>query len=216
MSISSMANVAYVRRTDVATKHVAAQAAPKSARQIESATEETPDSQSSVTTALRVIVTYIPTEVLTLYIAVVAALQDPTRTTRGAFWVTFYIFLVATPLVVWFVYAAKVSAAKKPLPLRPRVAHVGDVCRRGRLCRLGIRDAGESIQRLSLVLAGDSGPRGFSSLNPIGSDRPRSPAPTEPLTNSAETVANSHRHNSGSSQTFAMPLARMFRVHVPA
>lgn len=120
MSITSMANVAFVRRADVSTNSVSVNAAPKSASQIELATAGTPNSQSAVTTALKVIVTYIPTEVLALYVAVLAAIQDPTRQSRRSLWVAFYCFLVLTPIVVWLVYAAKVRAAKKPLPTSAR------------------------------------------------------------------------------------------------
>jgi hypothetical protein len=121
MSISSMANVAYVRRADVNVPKVApANAAPKTLNQIELATAGTPDSQSAMTTALKVIATYIPTEVLTLYVAVLAAIQIPNRTSYRSLWAAFYVFLGATPVIVWLVYAAKVRAAGKPLPLAPR------------------------------------------------------------------------------------------------
>lgn len=121
MSISSMANVAYVRRADVHVPQVApANAAPQTLGQLELATAGTAESQSAVTTALKVIVTYIPTEVLTLYVAVLAAIQDPNRKSHNALWAAFYFFLIATPLVVWLVYAAKVRAASKPLPLAPK------------------------------------------------------------------------------------------------
>jgi len=115
-----MANVAYVRRTDVATNIIPASSAPKSAGQIASATADIPDAQSAVTTALKVIVTYIPTEILTLYVAVLAAIQDPNRHSSRSLWNVFYFFLIVTPIVVWLVYAAKVNAANKPLPIRPK------------------------------------------------------------------------------------------------
>src|SRR6266849_5523224 len=99
MSITSMANVAYVRRRDVATAAAPANKAPASLKQLELATAGTPDSQNSVTTALKVIVTYIPTEVLTLYVAVLAAIQDPNRHSRRSLWIAFYCFLIATPIV---------------------------------------------------------------------------------------------------------------------
>jgi hypothetical protein len=120
MSITSMTNVAYVRRADVATNLIPANSAPKSARQIASGTADTPDSQSAVTTALKVIVTYIPTEILALYIAVLAAIQDPNRHSSRSLWIAFFCFFIATPMVVWLVYAAKVRAADKPLPIKLR------------------------------------------------------------------------------------------------
>jgi hypothetical protein len=129
MSISSMANVAFVRRADVDVPEVApAAAAPNSLNKIERATGGTDDSQSAVTTALKVIATYIPTEVLTLYVAVIAALRSPAVAAAGPasnidfhpLWRAFYCFLVATPIVVWVVYATKCKAANKPIPFSPR------------------------------------------------------------------------------------------------
>ena len=59
---------------------------------------------------------YIPTEVLTLYVAILAAVHQPNKITQPE-WITFWVFLVTTPVVVWLVYAAKVMAEKKPMPL---------------------------------------------------------------------------------------------------
>jgi hypothetical protein len=73
---------------------------------------------------------YIPTEVVTLYVAVAAALQPPSpadgvaaavaasavAASQRSLWIAFWCFFVATPLVVWVVYASKLTAAKKPLP----------------------------------------------------------------------------------------------------
>lgn len=121
MSIASMASVAFVRRADVHVPNVApANAAPETLDDIEAATVSTPDSQTAMTTALKVIVTYIPTEVLTLYVAILAAIQTPNKTSDRPLWTAFYAFLAATPLVVWLVFAAKVRAAGKDFPLAPR------------------------------------------------------------------------------------------------
>jgi hypothetical protein len=120
MSISSMANVAYVRRTDVSTSTVASSEAPGSAAEIEIASAGTAESQSPATTAISVIATYIPTEVLTLYVAVLGALQGPNGVAPKSLWSAFIFFLVLTPVVVWLIYAARVKAAKKKLPLSPR------------------------------------------------------------------------------------------------
>jgi bacteriorhodopsin len=51
-----------------------------------------------------------------LYVAVLAALHQP-GTIRQAEWNTFLAFFVATPIVVWLLYAAKVKGAQKPLPV---------------------------------------------------------------------------------------------------
>src|SRR5258708_8181080 len=73
MSIASMTEVAIQRRTDIGTPHYV----PKTYRQLAGAAsgKETPDNATN--TALKMIVTYIPTEVITLYLAIVAALQPP-------------------------------------------------------------------------------------------------------------------------------------------
>jgi hypothetical protein len=121
MSIVSMASVAYARRADVNVPVAAPTGmAPRSLDQIELATAGTPESQNAVTTALKVIVTYIPTEVLTVYIAVLAAIHIPNRTSYRSLWIAFYIFLIATPLIVWLIYAGKTISGGKKMPLSPR------------------------------------------------------------------------------------------------
>jgi hypothetical protein len=113
MSVSSMTNVAFARRSDVEPVG----AAPTSLDQIAAAKADSPQTTSTASSALSTIATYIPTEVLTVYVAVIAAL-NPAATSgqRGPEWAAFLIFLVATPAVVWLVYAAKVRTAGKELP----------------------------------------------------------------------------------------------------
>jgi hypothetical protein len=96
---------------------------------------------NGVNTAMQVLFGYIPTEVLTLYVAVVAAIhpnssasgpaaagatavqsaistavQQPSAVTPVD-WGVFWTFLVATPVVFWVVYATKLKGAQKPIPL---------------------------------------------------------------------------------------------------
>jgi hypothetical protein len=71
---------------------------------------------STIDTALNLLFGYIPTEVLTLYVAVLAALQQPSKY-PSATWIVFWSFFAATPAVVWLVYGAKVKAMNKPLPI---------------------------------------------------------------------------------------------------
>jgi hypothetical protein len=80
-----------------------------------------PPEQSSraINAALNVLFGYIPTEVLTLYVAVITAIQQPNKVTQAQ-WIAFWSFLVATPIMVWLVYGAKIMAAQRPLPLAPR------------------------------------------------------------------------------------------------
>jgi hypothetical protein len=60
---------------------------------------------------------YIPTEVLTLYVAVLAVVQQESKVTPVG-WLAFWIFLFLTPIIVWLVYGAKLKALQKPLPLK--------------------------------------------------------------------------------------------------
>jgi hypothetical protein len=119
MSVISMAEVAFVRRTDVALPLRDPAAVAPGATRFEVAATAIPDVQSAVTGALKVIATYIPTEVLTLYVAVLAAIRAPEPANKDLK-LAFYGFLIITPLVMWLVYAAKCKAAGKRLPLAPR------------------------------------------------------------------------------------------------
>ena len=141
MSISSMANGAMARRPDFAparrvprgfdemAEAAAAPTGPVASEEPAPAQPAPPappgpGGGSSVSSALQVITTYIPTEVLTLYVAVVSALQAPGEETARVIggWTPFWSFLALTPVVVWLVYAAKVKAAagdSRTLPLHP-------------------------------------------------------------------------------------------------
>ena len=129
MSINSLTNSAIARRLDFHPLNTV----PKGIEEIAAAAATLPSpvtgstpwaaikpwsaqGLTAINTALNVLFGYIPTEVLTLYVAVLAAIQHPGQTTRGE-WIVFWAFLVATPLVVWLVNGAKVQAAQKPLPL---------------------------------------------------------------------------------------------------
>ena len=70
--------------------------------------------KTSIENALGVLFSYIPTEVIALYVAVISAIKV---NSSYAGWVTFFIFLIFTPLVVWLVYAAKVKKATGVIPL---------------------------------------------------------------------------------------------------
>lgn len=79
-----------------------------------------PEQKSSgVNTALNLLFGYIPTEVLTLYVAVLASTQQKGSITWAG-WAAFWCFLVATPVVVWLIFGAKIKAAQKPIPVHPR------------------------------------------------------------------------------------------------
>jgi hypothetical protein len=122
MSIVAMANCAVARRLDM----VPLNTVPKGLKGIARAAATPPATQegevsgqssAEIDTALHVLFGYIPTEILTLYVAVLAALQVPNTTSKTTGWSAFWVFLVATPVVVWLVYAAKCKSLGKPLPI---------------------------------------------------------------------------------------------------
>jgi hypothetical protein len=132
MSISSLTNVAVARRTDDLGN--GPDGTPRTPAEVAQATADAPTTQNAATSALRSIATYIPTEVITLYVAALAALagsnpdipaqQSDVAQTGGsvassADFVAFWVFVALTPVIVWLVYAAKVRSAGKRLPSRP-------------------------------------------------------------------------------------------------
>lgn len=75
---------------------------------------------NKVAKAAKEIVTYIPTEVVAVYVAGVAVLHSATTTSRAAEWGLLIAVLVLTPFAVWATYAAQVRAGNRPLPMAPR------------------------------------------------------------------------------------------------
>ncbi|HQP34064.1 MAG TPA: hypothetical protein PLI95_02755 [Polyangiaceae bacterium] len=125
MSISSMTNAALARRPDFepvgppphGMGQIAKVTGVRDTLPPQGATPQLPPAgiaaSNNAISALQVIAAYIPTEVLTLYVAVLGALGEG----RPAAWQVFLAFLVATPLVCWVTFAAKLKSAGKPLPL---------------------------------------------------------------------------------------------------
>src|SRR5690348_3095996 len=110
-----MTNVAISRREDdlgakpadrtfVATMEAAA---PKAATENEGSA------------ALKAIVTYIPTEIITLYVAALAAVGTGGATPSAGEWITYWTFLCLTPIIVWTVYAGKVKTGGANVPINP-------------------------------------------------------------------------------------------------
>ena len=117
MSINSMANAAVARRPD----YPPADHPPITAAERATAASKDPTPENSVSTTLKTLTTYVPTETLTLYVALIAALQPtPDSTTPISLWIAFWIFFVFTPLAIWITYASKISADGKKLPIRPQ------------------------------------------------------------------------------------------------
>lgn len=75
---------------------------------------ESANPKTSIENALGVLFSYIPTEVIALYVAVISAIKV---NSSYAGWVTFFVFLIFTPVVVWLVYAAKIKKATGVIPL---------------------------------------------------------------------------------------------------
>jgi hypothetical protein len=145
MSINSLTNAAIARRSDFAPlsrvpnglSEIARAAAGAPAAEIDGAQPaDGATTTNGVNTALQVLFGYIPTEVLTLYVAVIAAIHPTSAAgssgTSGAVagaqvaqgtkvmpsdWITFWIFLGSTPIIFWVVYAAKVKSGQKPIPV---------------------------------------------------------------------------------------------------
>ena len=116
MSIASMTEVAFQSRTDVGQPTYF----PKTFTEIAGAAGGKATPESQINAALRTLTTYIPTETLTLYVAVLAALQPTTSAAASSSsWTPFWCFLIATPVVIWIVYITKAKTAGKPIPWSP-------------------------------------------------------------------------------------------------
>lgn len=68
---------------------------------------------SSAGSALSSIVAYIPTEVVTTYVAVLAALGSVASQSPFEKWVTFWVFLGFTPMATWVIFAVKLKGRNK-------------------------------------------------------------------------------------------------------
>lgn len=146
MSLNSLTNAAAARRTDMHPIGVVPQGfsaiamASRTPPSTSLPLTQVPEGQGAteVNTAMNVLFGYIPTEIVTLYVAFLTALQKgveqlgkgPAPPVEASIlgtsgWIAFWAFLVATPAVVWVLFATKVKAAATPgqpmpLPLHPR------------------------------------------------------------------------------------------------
>jgi hypothetical protein len=132
MSINALSNAALARRTDFEPLNtvpanlteIAAAAGgtpPKAVGGDRSAGAGAASGSRATSTTLQTLTTFIPTEVLTLYVAAVAAIGPWTVDGRPVGrWAPFLVFLVATPLLVWVAFATKLRDAGKRLPASPR------------------------------------------------------------------------------------------------
>ncbi|MFJ7212863.1 hypothetical protein [Amycolatopsis sp. NPDC098790] len=85
------------------------------------ATQQRPGSASAdlgVVAATEVVTRYIPTEIITAYVAVATLVMDPGGSRTGQ-WVMFSIFLVLTPVIVWLFAVAQARKLGRTPPWRP-------------------------------------------------------------------------------------------------
>jgi hypothetical protein len=75
---------------------------------------------SAVLSAIKSIVDYIPTEIITVYVAVTAAISDAGSSSRAGQWAVFWVFLILTPATLWALTAGRLRASGAPLPLDPK------------------------------------------------------------------------------------------------
>jgi hypothetical protein len=115
MSINAMTTAAVgFRRTAADTK------APDLLRRVNEAERAgATGDQGALASALEALVAYIPTEVVTAYVAVLAAIHSDDATRAGQ-WAAFYFFMVSTPFAVWATFAVKLRAGGEALPVHPR------------------------------------------------------------------------------------------------
>jgi hypothetical protein len=113
MSISSMASVAIQRKEAPPPPDTGA-----AIRSTAAAARQGLAGSATAADALDALMAYIPTEILVLYVAVLAAAQDTGGPGGPLVWWPFFSFLVATPIVVWLVYAGKLRGMGRNLPLR--------------------------------------------------------------------------------------------------
>jgi len=120
MSLANMASTAFERRNDVdatAGGSRIRRAGPPAGTTGETTPER--DAAKRVGEAAASIAGYIPSEIVTVYVAAIALVTDPTRSRTGL-WVAFWCCLACVPLVVWLLYAADSKASAKPVPFHPR------------------------------------------------------------------------------------------------
>lgn len=78
------------------------------------------ESPNAVSEAARTIVAYIPTEIVTLYVAAGAAVDVPNSPPAGGQWLLFWVTLLMTPALVWTGFALASKNAGHSLPAKPQ------------------------------------------------------------------------------------------------
>lgn len=78
------------------------------------------DGRTTLARRADAIVTYIPTEIILVYVAAVAAVRTPGEGPAAGQWVLLATTIALTPIATWAVFAMKVYARGRPVPLSPR------------------------------------------------------------------------------------------------
>jgi hypothetical protein len=125
MSVVSMTNLAVARRGEPGR---GTDKGLETLDDIATAKDGSTVAKNSATNALSAIVAYIPTEIVTVYVAVLTTLGvtvPPAAAANGEVVTAtplpvYGLFILLTPVVVWGLYASRVVAAGKRLPKRIR------------------------------------------------------------------------------------------------
>ena len=116
MSVASMSQVGYARRTDNELEQ------PTSAFLVNKAAHGDDSMPNDVlTSALGSIATYIPSELVVLYTGIIAAISASNSPSHRGQCVAFWLVFGLTPVTVWVLYATRVKTGGKKLPLDPRI-----------------------------------------------------------------------------------------------
>jgi RsiW-degrading membrane proteinase PrsW (M82 family) len=75
---------------------------------------------SPLADATQAIITHIPTEIVTAYVALTALVNQPSEPIGAGQWVAMWVGLALTPMIVWLLYAGRLKTDGKPLPLNPK------------------------------------------------------------------------------------------------
>jgi hypothetical protein len=87
----------------------------------------TSDSSDPGSAALELVVSYIPTEVVTTYVAVLSASRNESKSFSGQ-WLALWIFLALTPITVWVLYARRLKVLDQQIPIHPRDWPLWEMC----------------------------------------------------------------------------------------
>ncbi|HET8908074.1 MAG TPA: hypothetical protein VFN11_14030 [Ktedonobacterales bacterium] len=115
MSLNAAANAALARRPDYSPEDQT----PSNLPDVAKAAATNPPGIQTTATTLQTITLSIPTEVITLNVALVAALgpiaaKNPEGV--GGRWLAFGVFVLFTPIAQWMTFASKLKGDNKPLP----------------------------------------------------------------------------------------------------